>query len=762
MADSRKANDLSEWYASQYRDSVNVASLGGNSSFKKLVQEFPATTTNAKIPSPITGKQRMSNFLSLKLRYPLGPKGYTCLAMTATVGGHSAHYAYAYWRTGQENGPPEYICVSPTFESRDGEYRRRFIRYPVFMETYESLASILAPFEETILSSVGQSGLEIKSIVYPADASEQVVGSASKTRLPIVAFVVALVLDLRKSQKGGLMIHTSKGYVGLMSEFAKLHPELIKLSYKASSTAHQFVKFHRGSENRFTVQCGQKLVPMFMREAMQPHDFNLATWRELAITQFVGDLVINYVSPSFAIYNQWTYIEDTDSALFENRAMKERYARGRAVEESARSLREARRKLGDAGKSYHIEQLSARMYESIEQAQSYLLMSTTAMMHTMEDIGMPLRSVPVIIRQGLSMWPAIEDVFATPDESARSLFEFAYAAHCLHTKASVAHTDLHSNNLTIYMWGIADEKARESPEEKVEPFYDDPVVAYVTGPRGEADTFLFPASGISGCIIDYSRVIIGPGYRDRLTKGRSPQYATNFYRDQVNRVMRTLHRYAPEYVAAHENAIKAAVLANFDAVFPILCAVDFIAIGANAGAMLHEESIRVDKEELRPFKVSRVAIALAAQLEKAGREALITGLHDLAETKGRTQEMKTPEFPGDRILKKVFHKWTVSQWHSRDAKRLREVQLVDAYNFNNELRYGSTDYAKYPPWARFDEIEKHLGEYKLTDLFERGIEPFLDALQHGPRVEIIAENLRAEQEKLDGAPVSTDSSWIDE
>lgn len=748
---SHKKADISEWFGAQYVKNVGLTKNEGGTKFKKIIEGFPVKSKVESIPVPITGRQRMANFLTLKLKHPLGPDGYSCLAMAATIGGTSSHFGYAYWRRGREADGPEYICVSPTFDSRDGEYRRRFICGPVFLSSYELLAAELAPYEEAVLAMAGSS-LELKSIAYPEESAEQLITLACDMRLPVLAFTVALALDLWESQHNMLMLHTTTAYTQLMAKITKIHP----LLSKPPALAHRVFQNGIRGPSRYSnsVQCGQKIVPMYTREAMQALDYNLATWRELAVTRLVSDLVINYISPSFAIYNQWTYIEGADSALFENAAMGERYARGHALASAAHSLREARRQISTAGQNYYTEELNAHVYETIEYAQSFLLMSPVALTHTMEDVGWAMRSLASYVRYAPIQYSAAINSFANPDTAARHLFELAYAAHCLHTKASVAHTDLHGNNMTFYPWGIDEFTAAL-------PFYEDPIVAYVAGPRGEADTYIFPAAGDSACIIDYSRCILGPAFRPRLEEGRSPQYATNFYRDQVNRVMRVLHRYAPEYVAGHQNAIKSAVLANFEAVFPVLCAVDFIAIGASIGAMLAEETAPHD-DEVRPFKITRTAGELALRLEEAGRELLITGLHDLAESAGARQEMKSPDFPGVTILEQVFGEWLFPRWAARDPARVRTAQLVDAYNYNNELRYSGTDYAKYPPWARLDEIERHLGEHKLTDLFERGVEPFLEALRPGARVEVIAERIRAQQEKLDGKPVSTASSWLDE
>jgi hypothetical protein len=752
--------DLADWYAAQYVAAVGLADAEGGALFRRFVGRLPVRAAGAH-PLPMTGLVRMSSFLGLRLRYPLGPAGYTCLAMSATAGGASAHYAYAYWRRGEEAELPEYLCVSPTFDSRDGEYRRRFIRYPAFAGAYERLAAALAPVEEAVLRLMSSLGLRLDAAAYP-EAGGRAADTAHEIRLPLMTFAVALLLDLWESTRGLLMAHTSGAYAGLMAAVAAEDPDLA-LGSHAELTTEELNLFRRGSLDMIAVQCGQKLVPLFLREAMQALDYNLAAWRELAVARLAGDLVLNCVSPSFPLYNQWTYVEGADSGLFENQAMADRYARGLAAGEATRSLREARRRLGEPGAppNYYTEELGARVYEDVEYAQSYLLMSPVALAHTMEDTGWALRSLAAYVRRAPTQWPAAENAFASPASAARHLFEFAYAAHCLHSKLGVAHTDLHGNNLTFYMWGFADRQTVDGEAVTYAPYYEDPVVAYVAGPRGEADTYVFPAAGDSGCIIDYSRCILGPAFRPRLEEGRSGQYATNFYRDQVNRVMRALHRYAPAYVGRHAEALKAAVLANFDAVFPVLCAADFVAIGRSVRAALADASTP-DQEEARPFRVARAGFELAGRLEREALELFVTGLHDLAEASGSRRPMSIPAFPGAALLEGVFGEWRFASWAEREPGRARSVALVDAWRHGNELRYSGADYAKWPPWARLDEIERHLGGLKVSEIFERGVEPFLEALRPGARVEVIAERLQAEQEELDGRPVSTASSWLDE
>jgi hypothetical protein len=210
--------------------------------------------------------------------------------------------------------------------------------------------------------------------------------------------------------------------------------------------------------------------------------------------------------------------------------------------------------------------------------------------------------------------------------------------------------------------------------------------------------------------------------------------------------MRTFHRYAPEYLESHQNEIKANVLSNFKSIFPVLCAVDFISIGASIGAVLLTPK---GENEVCEFKVAPEALKLARQIEDLGRELLITGLHEIV-NKG-----SVTNFPGVEVINRLFGKWLYTK------QKNNSMQLVDAYNYNNELKYSGSDYAKYPPWARLDQIELHLGDIKMTDLFTRNVDSFLDALKPNVQIEVIAGKNRAEQEKIDGKPISTASSWID-
>ncbi|HVE13716.1 MAG TPA: hypothetical protein VNI01_10015 [Elusimicrobiota bacterium] len=751
---------IGAWFADQYKAAVGLGGLEGGAAFRRLAAAFPVASGDPGLAFPVTSRQRvMSSFLHLNLRYSLGRAGYAWLALTAApAAGEPAVFAVAFWRRGGNSGAaePEYISVAPTFESRDGEYRSRCLCYPAFARACDGFARELAPFEEAVLALAAQSVLHLD-----ARASDPALTDRGRElRLAPLALAAALALDLAVAVGGALPAHTSVPYLHLLGAVAAAKPGLAERSEALVREAPAlFNALSRGSADSLQVTCGLKLVPMSLRDVMEVRDETYAAWRELAAAQAATDLVINFVAPGAPLHGGWAYVEGAGPDLYENPAMAARFQRSAAAAEALASLREARRRLVALPATRHVDELRARLFKDITFAQSFLLMSSTAMLHAMENVGWSLAAHGAVVRRA----PAARDgsvrvtylrAFATEDAGARLLFDLAYTARCLHAKLGIAHTDLHSNNVTYFEWGVRDRPP--GWPRTGEPFYTDPLVAYVAGPRGEADTFLFPAAGDGCFIVDFSRCILGPAFRARLEAGHPGRRAEAFYRGQTNRALRALARYAPEFVVPRQAALKAALLSSFDAAFEVLCLVDFIALGANVGGALRAMAAVEEKGDLRRFEVAPRVLELAAELERAAREAFIEGLAGLAAGKPRPKADV-----GAGLLRQVFGDWLFPRWAARAPERLARAQLVDAFNYNNELKATCSDYERFPPWARLETIAEHLAPLKLEALFERGPDAFLASLGVGARVEVVAAETRAEQEKLDGPPAAT-SSWLDD
>ena len=694
--------EIVQWFRSQYVQHTNAASVDGGIRFKKITDKYPAVSNGE---NHSYGMVKMFNYLRIKYKIPISTNGYICASFSASIDNVTSKYAYMYWRRNGGSSEPEYICISSTYESRDGEWRNTFLRYSEFIASYEKNAEYIDLIERKILELIGSGFLQLDVNIFPEGAS--ILSNDDNTRAAIIAFAYVLIKPIDDN--------VNKNFVKIVNLIREKSPEFDKI--------HTDWQFYR--------LCGQKITPMFSREITQLLDYNLATWRELQISQIVSDLVLNFISPSFAFYNQWTYIEGVNESLFENIPMKERFVRGVVADEAIKIIRESRKKINDAPSNYFVENLNTQLYNGIEYAQSYLSVSPIAILHLIEDVGLTIKSFhmrksPINLRG-----PVMRKI----------LFELIYGAHCLHTKVGIAHTDLHNNNYTIREYAIYENQKHNGFSH---------YIIYITGAT-EHDAFIFPNLYAFASIIDFSRSIVGPAFRSYLEEGRSKQYADNFYHDQINRTMRTLHRYSDVFVEKHQEILKGMIISNFEIIFPLLCAVDFIAIGRSLASVLRECDI-----------IDDYMSNLLSKLEKMAYESYIGGLQKVVTAVQSHSKIDVPEFPGKKIIDALFETERFPTWAAANPTLLSDIKISDFYNYNNDMKYSCRDYSKYPPWAKVTEIEKHLGEFKLTDVLDcniHDIEHFHETTVANPYPEIIAEQYKATIS--DDVPLVGTSSWIE-
>jgi hypothetical protein len=932
-----------DWFYNQYIEAVGFNNDNFSEKFRLFTEDnnFPKRIEIGNI-LPLSGIKRIESFLYLKYKYPFNSDGYVCGVLWAEINGGKknieSHYAYAYWRANHDDvlvsDDPEYISISPTYDSRDGEYRKRFIKYDTFLLAYSTYSKELSEFENIIYKLISNKELALNLNFYPYD--ESLAKKYKHSRLLLKVFAYSLALDLWEYYTGLILEHTNSKYRKLLFLIGEDYPELINLSKKLLNKNINIKIDFEYSNFSTEIKCGQKIVPLYYTELMKVGDYNLPAWKETNVSKLISDLVINYITPSFPLYNDWAYIHESDLNLYENDAMHDRYALSDVISHTVHDVRSAREKIqnmntkisdqiigtelfdsktlggngvvsmssfiqdnkyagggpgvvslsafADGGAigidgadnadansetlnendiigyldeglndynittpkeqklqrdefmasivengiepNYRTNEFNAHLYEDIEYAHTHLILSNVSLLHTMEDVGWTLYSVNNYITKTLVHPPVIRELMTNKKVAYHYIFNYLYGAHCMHTKMHIVHSDIHSNNLTINLWGdiLHDEKLFNY-KDSFDKFYKNATTVYATGFEDD-DIYLFPATGINATIIDFSRVIIGPDFRKELeSDGRGQQYATNFYHDQVNKILNAFNRYAPAFVEKNQEPIKAAILANFEVVFPVLCCIDFMAIGGclinffektiteaeicmssintelvsvKGGKKATKKTIfnSIKKKTLKGDKKNtldkfipiplvedsicsscasgrsctscpcttieekiqnfRDCLELSKNIEKMGRELLIKGLSSIVGYIKGTAECPQIEYPGKLIIAALFKEFRFSNINIHNI----EFDIVDGYNYTNELKYSNTDYKLFPPWANIDIIKKNLYGHKLETLLPFGAENFLN-LKEKTYTHVAAEAAIAESNKLDGDPMYTASSWIE-
>ena len=737
------------WVYETYHDQQRLSQLDGSKKFKRFI-------TSADIETfPLSGARRVQSFHIIKFGYPMRRAGYLTAAFVVRVREaspdtlleactpHEAYYAYAYWPRDLEKDIsaeelPEYLCLSPTFTSSDGEYRHSFLWFKQFQEGYEALAEKLGPIESLVLEEIQKCEIAIEQMFYPNDPVLNYV--ESRQRVGLKALVATLAVNAVRAREKTLQAHASAGYVRVMEVLYARCKNVFK-SWSDADRAEMSV-FETGMPDQpHRTQCGQKLIPLTIHEALWVGNINFGPWREMWVNEKVTELVVNSVAPMFSIFNNWAFLNGTNPTLFENRKILHRFGRSRLTENVAELVREARvviRQSRAAETDPGMGQLDAILFQAAKYAQDSLLLTDLAVCATGEHVGNTIGSVPEIVSRSRTVSPAFDRMFKNPAMQARYLFDLCYGAHVLHTRVGAIHSDLHLNNMTLYELSNQFQGTAAADGITYAPRYANPLIAYVAGPRGEADTYVFPHDGWFACLIDFSRAILGPGTRTAIVAESGESFATTFYRSQFSRILRVLEHYVPDLYQTHQEKIKGALFGDFDTFFRVLTAIDFMAIGRNYGALLKKA----------PLEVNPVGIETAREIERRAAAHLADSLARLVE--GPKDGDRIPH-AGDIVIPSVFGGYRYPAWESRSAPagiRLSRATLVDVYNSKAPLDYSGSDPARFPPWANLDVLTRHLGEIKIGVVTSgRGDRPFLESRNPSEYLSVLQAQIRQKRDK---------------
>jgi hypothetical protein len=737
--------EFARWVAQTYYEHVGLSDLEGSQQYKK----FLASVAAPELGGVRTGLARIQALHIVKFGYPLQSAGYKTAVFSARVqvpgtslGVADYNYATVYWHDGHDPEQPEYVCLGLPFESRDGEYRGRFLQHARFEETYAGAEEDFAPVEAAALRAIEVDKLNLCVSFYPAGhETDKHKEFCENARLAIRLLAASTVFTVWRACIDPHVVESCRAV-------CQVFGELFKGAFGAWGDAQMptyNALLHGRPDIRLRAWCGVKTTPLSVRAALNAGDINYGPWRELWCAWAASDLVVNGVAAGFPLISSSAILE-SGRAAFDNPNIRALYDRSARVESVLETLRSARSELAaGSGEVGALAQLDAQMLAAIEYGQSYAQLSDSVLCVIGEHAGM---TPPSAAAHAAPKWMKSMNLPCgeSPAAQAKLLFELCFAAAALHARAGVVHGDLHLNNVTYNPTGTSTPKAPS-------------VVAYVAGPAGEADTYLFEQTQYAATIIDFSRSILGPECRKAIEAERGKAYAAGFYRGQASRVLRVFHHFVPGLATKYQEQLKGLVLARPDEVFRVLTAVDFLAVGRNFAAFYREQAAA--------GRCASDGAALAGRIEEAALEHLTSHLVALVSSRGPPGEIPRAS---DVIIPRVFAANRFAAWAAADAPAptrpalLADVALADAYNLWAPLEYSGSDYERFPPWARFDRIKRFARDgFDLRSVTDgRSERPFIRAKENAPAaLELMLERLRHLLD-YDAPSAGEDMSWLDE
>lgn len=610
----------------------------------------------------------VNRFYSLKYTSILQRKLY----QVATFSHFDVSYAGIYW----SGDNIEFVALSPPLESKDGEYRLNLTRWDAFEEIYER--NDWGELELSLLSS----GLNIE-IFSTTEGDLPDFIENSRAALKTLIWVLA---------------NHNKAPLRQMSNLPTNYDEIIKSSiqeHKVTDMPYKQLRIHNDMGHPAG---GIKLSLMTLREAGNPMNIEFPVWRELVLMQWCSDTVINRRCSSFPIYGDSAFVGGHIDNIISNTSLSQRLDTDTVARHALRKLDESRQII-DQKPSFRY--WDRRVFEAIQVAERDLIISDSAVLSIMQNVGFTWGSVPVEgSERETILLNAVDKI----------IFDVCYAAFVLHDVA--IHGDLHVNNLTF----------------RVQKTYEGIMHAmYIMSESGEADAFAIPVPRSAGSdvptgyVIDFSQSVIT--HPEKVTE----DVPDNFYKSQLQQVIRILRRWLPNFLEKHQDLVSGLALTDLGKLAKALVFVDYYAIGQSA--------------------CQRFSGKLSENLQKVALQILT---QNLLIAIGKADGEMTSEV---EFFHKVFAKYEYRK------QKITELRAVVAASL--PMTYSGRKYDAFPTWGKLDELEKH-SDRPTEDLVHLPNNPYHDDKFSRPATaatqDLIAEVAKAQFR--DSPPAQVGVTWF--
>jgi len=311
----------------------------------------------------------------------------------------SYNFAYVYFVIDSDNIKPMFFSIGENLLSADGEWRTHMAD----IGSYELLIGRYAKHIELIWDTI-PTKKDITTHLFYSHTLPQ------NTRIKFQNFIDAQQYGIRlfalswfSGKYGIVQKHVSSEFTALLE--GKM-PDISN-----SDTADMFKLLgsvcgciysdHTLPTSHAIVKTGQKLILLSPDEVSHPLDTSLDAWNELITLRKTTDLVLNIITPCFAIHSAWFFVYNANKELFNMESVHKKIEMSDSIIMTPDDMRHDK------------------------------VMSNVAIGIINENAGPTfLNDMPV-------------------EHAHRYVFDIIFALYCMNTKLGKMHGDLHGNNVVI-------------------------------------------------------------------------------------------------------------------------------------------------------------------------------------------------------------------------------------------------------------------------------------------------------------------------
>ena len=644
----------------------------------------------------------------MRTRYMVNKTNIIMSCVKITQEGVSCIIGYMYSEVDGTKFTHKIITVGGTYRSQDGEYRDRVLTYDYFKDLIKANSEALQDVEDLVVSKLESGDIQFQiDICYPFEtrvnkrAFEE---SVNTSRIAILIYTIDWFIDFHRVITKQMPNHINPAYLFIMyqpsdvvvynvlfEKLGKAKYELINMLFESntgSTTATRTAYIYP--------MVGQKIFPMTVRETVRLEDINYNIWREIYINSLCSNLVLNHITPSFPFCYSWFYIQASHAGIFDNLSMHDKFLHSEIATNIAIKLKIADKmnyieedpERGAINTSF--DALSRGMNKSLLYIDSTIKLSDVSICAFSENVGRTLRDLPTLVNEHFFAHD-IEFIFDNVEMFQRHIFDFIYAFYSMNSRVFVIHGDIHMNNATIYKTATFIQRTTE----KI--IISDPHIIYVI----EGITYMFKHWGSYGCVIDFSRAIIGD--REKINYEFGEGFAERYFTDQYNRIMDILFHYFKDVVSEHGDTIYAACHENFELVFKIISVIDTYVITSNLMGMFGLDTVFTSKK----IKINKDIIHFLQQVIDMARDLMVENLGALIA--GKIKKASDIQWPNLVIIQRLY-KGNIMQ----DVNILDKpgIHIIDIFISDNEMKY-DIDSDQTGPLLRDTELNETRAKWGL-------------------------------------------------
>jgi hypothetical protein len=318
----------------------------------------------------------------------------------------SYNFAYVYFVIDSDAIKPLFFSLGENLVSVDGEWRSNMAD----IGSYELLIGRYAKHIELIWDTLPKKRIITTHMFYSHGLSENI-DIKFKNYIDEQQYGIRLfALSWFGGKFGTLQTHTSSEFIDLLDgDIPDIPDEDARDMFTLLGSICGCVYMdHKLPASYTIVRTGQKLILLSPDEVSHPLNENFSAWNEVLTSRKTTDLILNMITPCFAIHSAWFFVYNVGKELFNVSTTRSGIEMSDTVRMTPPDLRHD------------------------------IVLSNIAIGIINENTGSTfLNDTPV---QNIS----------------RYIFDIIYALYCMNTKLGKIHGDLHGNNVVINHRHICD------------------------------------------------------------------------------------------------------------------------------------------------------------------------------------------------------------------------------------------------------------------------------------------------------------------